>query len=186
MKAGQKLIHLSASLLLCATLFSCNHYIDRAKTVLTWPVDEGRMQFYPDSNVLIFRTHMQFHADTETWSARSFEATIPKGLKSYEFDYGKSFIFYFNGDQAMAIWINIENLPNRPDSIYVPSEDELFSFIPSHFSVSSHKYDIRSIPYLSGRKQLLVRKKDVQILLLNIKHNNFEIFKKSIESFKFL
>lgn len=188
MKPIQFRIYYCILLTLCIIFYSCTHYIDRTRTQSTFPVDEGRMQFFPDSNTMIFKSHMKFRADTEIWPAKSFEIRFPKNIVSYDFDYGSWFIFYYKKDQVFAIWINIQNLVNQSDSIYSPSREELSTFIPSHYSYSSHnhKHNILTIPYISGRKQLIVRKKDVQILLFNIEERNIEAFKKDAETFTFL
>jgi len=170
----------------CVVLSSCNHYIDQSKTLQSWPIMQGEMQFYPDSNVLEFKSNMVFRADTEKWPARSFYSQFPKGLIWYDFDYGASFIFYYSDKQVIAIWINIQNLPNKPDSIFVPSGDYVTEFRNAKLVPSGHKYNIREIPYMNNRKQVLIRRRDAMILLYNIKQRNFDNFLKKIETFKFI
>jgi len=167
-------------------LSSCNRYIDQYRTLKSWPIMQGEMNFYSDSNVLKFKSNMIFRADTERWPAKPFYMQFPKRLKSYDFDYGSSFVFYFSNKQVIAVWINLMNQPNKPDSVYVPTEDEVETFRNAKLMVSDHKYNIRYIPYMAKRKQLMMRQKDAMILLFNIEPKNYETFLKRAQTFKLL
>ena len=167
-------------------LSSCNRYIDQYRTLKSWPIMQGQMDFYPDSNVLNFKSNMIFRADTEQWPAKPFYMQFPKQLKWYDFDYGSSFVFYFPNKQVIAVWINLMNQPNKPDSVYVPSEDEVETFRNAKLMVSDHKYNIRAMPYMADRKQLMMRQKDAMILLFNIEQKNYETFLKRVQTFKLL
>ena len=185
--ARQHIIALLLLSILSALLLpSCSRYLDRAGSFIDWAPFQARMDAYKDSNVVTFRSRMAFHADTEVWHARPFTTALPKGLKSYDFDYGDTFVFYYGSDQVIAIWVDIQHMPTRPDSAYVPSEEEISSFIPRHLTTSGHKYNIQYIPYHSDRKQFMIRKAGRTILLYNIKEKNFSGFLKDVQTFTFL
>jgi hypothetical protein len=170
--------------LLCGLTASCTHYIDKSKTVLEWPIMQGKIRVYPDSNVFVFESSMNFHADTEVWKPRPFYVRLPKGIRRYEMDVLQSFVFYYRKDQVVSIWVNLNDTSKTYDTSYTPSFDEIY-WMKTRY-VTSDRTNISLMTTKSGRKQFLIKKNDAVILLYNIKKKNLASFINCLKTFRFL
>lgn len=181
---------LMSSVIFCLLLLvlfqgsSCNHHIDKVIGERKVQVMQGSMTFYPDSNILIYRSHVGLKMDNEILKPKPFYAKLPKGLKWYSMTNSQSFVFYYSHQQAIAINIDLSNNVSQ-DTVYQPTEAELNNFINS---ISSHygKYDIRKVKFNAQRKQRIIKKEAATILLYNITSENFSEFSEYMEGFQFL
>jgi hypothetical protein len=164
---------------------SCNRYIDKATTERKVQVMQGNITFYPDSNILVYKSNVGLRMDNEVLKPKSFYAKLPKGLKWYAIG-SDVFKFYYPNKQAVAV--NINQSDNAPihDTTYVPTEAELSRFIDLSNPSSSDKYDLSKIDYKPNRKHLIMKKGAATILLYNITPKNYSKFTEYLKEFKFL
>jgi len=164
---------------------SCNRYIDKVTGERKVQIMQGNMTFYPDSNVLIYRSSVGLRMDSEILKPEPFYVKLPKGLKWYEIANSQSFVFYYSHQQVVAINIDLSNKAFMRDTIYEPTKAELDNFLNS--STSDHgKYDIRKIKFSPQRKQCVIKKEGATILLYNITSENFSEFSEYLKSFRHL
>jgi hypothetical protein len=166
-------------------LSSCTHYIDQVKSQKSWPISDGKMEIFPDSNVLIYKSKVALKADKEVWYPKSFYTLFPKKLKWYEFLGDDNFSFYYDKDQVILISIDLQKSTDQPDSYYVPDNNEIDSLISKH-PLPKAKYDVSRIGMIPGRKQYVIRRKSACILLYNIEEKNYDAFVNSVKAFTFL
>jgi hypothetical protein len=160
---------------------SCNHYIDR----VTAPVNQGYLTFYPDSNILIYKSNVGLVMDKEKYSPKSFYTRLPKGIKWYEMENSQTFRFYYANAQVILISIDLFNAPNKIDTSYIPMHEEINKLIMSASSTNK-KFNINRIGINEARKQIIIKKEAATILLYNIKPENLETFRATLESLEFL
>ncbi len=173
-------------LLSIVILSACNRYVDVVKNGSNMPIQQGYLNFYRDSNVLIYKSNIILTRDTEKIYPRSFEVTLPKRIKYYEFLGMSDFAFYYDQNQVFFIKINLENRKGISDSSYVPSTEGLANFIQQLSTGNNKKYNIHEIAVNADRVNKIVTKGDATILLYNIKKENEDIFSSYLSSFVFL
>jgi len=172
-------------LLLLFQASSCNHYIDKVTGERKMQIMQGSMTFYPDSNILIYRSAVGLRMDSEILKPKPFYAKLPKGLKWYSITNSQSFAFYYSDQQVVAINIDLSNKSFIRDTVYEPTKTELDDFINNN--TSDHgKYDMRYIKFNPQRKQRIIQKEAATILLYNITSENFSEFSEYLEGFRFL
>lgn len=172
-------------LLLLLQASSCNHHIDKVTGERKIQIMQGDMTFYPDSNILIYRSGVGLRMDGEVLNPKPFYAKLPKGLKWYSIANSQSFVFYYSHQQVVAINIDLSNKAFMRDTMYEPTGAELDNFINS--STPDHDvYDIRKIKFNPQRKQRVIKKEGATILLYNITSDSFNKFSEYMEGFRFL
>lgn len=167
-------------------IISCNHHLDAVKSERKLPISDGDLGFYPDSNVLNFRSRLGIRLDTEHYSPRSFYAKLPKGIKSWDISIPYWFVFYYDKDQAIAIDIDYHHLDANQYSTYIPDESGIDSVNNATLGDGSKKYDIRRIQTGIKRKSLIIRNGPARILLYNIRPGNYDRFVTCLREFKML
>lgn len=165
---------------------SCNHYIDKVTMgkEREMQIMQGYMTFYPDSNILIYRSAVGITMDNEILEPKPFYAKLPKDLKWYSIQNSQSFVFFYSRQQVVAINIDLSNKGFTRDTIFESTKDEIDNFINS--STSEGKYEMRRIKFNPERKQLVIKKEAATILLYNITSDNFNKFRGYLGSFRFL
>jgi hypothetical protein len=164
---------------------SCNHYIDKVTRERKMQIMQGSMTFYPDSNILIYRSAVGLRMDSEILKSKPFYTKLPKGLKWYSIENSQSFVFYYSHQQVVIINIDLSNKAFMRDTVYEPTKVELNNFINS--GTSDHgKYDIRKIEFDPQRKRRVIKKEAATILLYNITSENFNEFCEYLGGFRFL
>lgn len=169
---------------LSVIFLSCNRYIDVSKENQI-SVQQGYFQFYRDSNVLVYKSNVALIRDTEKVYPKSFKVKLPKRIKHYEFVGSSDFAFYYGNNQVVFIKINLENGQLKQESFYVPSGEQLESFIQQVATDNNKKYDIKKIPSKAGRVSKIMVKGEATILLYNILENNEELFSNYLSSLTF-
>jgi hypothetical protein len=180
-------MRLAISILILIGLFSmgsCNRYID-AKNGNT-SIEQGSLKFYTDSNLFTYRTNIIATRDNEKIYPKSFEVTLPKKMKYYEFINSTDFGFYYDKGQVIFIKIELEPKVQVKDTTYTPSQEKLQEFIQSSLKTNGSKYDIKKIPVLKGRRNTILTKGDATILLYNVVDDNYKEFFGDVSSFKFI
>lgn len=171
-------------LLLQAT--SCIHYIDKVRRgEKKVQIMQGNMTFYPDSNILIYKSDVGLKMDNEILKPKSFYVKLPKGLKGYEIVNSESFVFYYSHQQIVAINIKLSNKTPISDTIYEPTKIESDRFLNSNI-LSKEKLEAHKIKFNTQRDQRLIKKGAATILLYNITADNFNEFSKYLEGIRFL
>lgn len=160
--------------------------IDVTKSQVHVPIMQGYFNFYPDSNVFLYRTNVALTRDTEVFYPRAFKIKLPKGLKFYELGGSADFCFYYNKGQAIFIKTDLDNKTVKKDTFYSPQKEELSDFILYKTFTSNHKYNIKEILMKENRNQLFIRKGTITILLYNIEPKNYDLFFKYTNDFSFL
>lgn len=173
-------------LFICSIIVSCNRYIDLAKNKTHLPIMQGYFDFYPDSNILLYKTNVILTRDTEKIYPKAFKVRLPKRLRSYELSGSTDFGFYYDKKQVIFINIDLDNKEVKRDTTYSPNEDELNNFVLYKASTSNHKYNIKEIPMNSKRKQMFIKKGAATILLYNIEPKNYDLFYEYANGFSFI
>lgn len=164
---------------------SCNRYIDKAKRERKMPVMQGSFNFYPDSNVLIYKSNIKLKMDSYVYDPKPFYAKLPKDLKWYSVA-STTFVFYYNKNQIVAILIDIYNPEIIQDTIYVPNDDEIFTITTRTNPGSNKKYQIWRPETKRRRRHLIIKKDAATILLYNILPKNYNSYVNSLKQFRFL
>jgi hypothetical protein len=173
-------------LLLLFLASSCNRYIDKVTSgEREVQIMQGNITFYPDSNVLNYRSSVGLRMDSEILKPKPFYVKLPKGLKCYEMANSQSFVFYYSHQQIVAININLSDRAFMGDTMYEPTKAELDSFL-NRSTLGHGKYGVRKIKSNSQRKQCFIKKEAATILLYNITSGNFSEFSECLERVRFL
>ena len=165
---------------------SCNRYIDKATTERKLQIMEGNFTFYPDSNVLIYKSNVKLTMDTEVYAPKSFYTKLPKGIKWYEMENSQVFRFFYNKEQVVLINIDLRDSLTKVDSSYVPAREEMSKFVAGNASPSNRKFDVNKIELNKSRKQLIIKRDAATILLYNIEPKNYDSFVTFLKEFTFL
>lgn len=173
-------------LLMILPASSCTHFIDKAIRKREEPVMQGNMTFYPDSNILIYRSNVGLSMDTEILRPKPFYAKLPKGLIWSSMANSESFVFYYPRQQVVSIYIDLTFSTSAKDTAYEPNESEVYNLINKSTLGYNEKYDIRKIGFNPRRKQLIIKKKAATILLYNITSENLSKFSEYLKEFRFL
>jgi len=125
--------------------------------------------------------------DNEIYKPKPFEINLPKKIKYWEAITSSNFGFYYKSKQVIFINTDLENCSNnKSDSIiYTPSEKEIETLITTTFETSRKKRrNIKEIPLLKRRKNQIIKKQEITILLYNIKNKNFNQYLDLVKTFK--
>ena len=167
-------------------LLSCNRYIDRS-TGNNISVQQGHLNFYADSNVLVYKSNIGLTRDTEKVYPKAFKVKLPKKIKYYEFVGSTDFAFYYDNGQVVLIKVNLESPSLLQDTSYIPAEAELNRFIQLSSTGDNHrKYNAKEIASRADRINKVIAKGDATILLYNIVKKNENLFSNYLNSFSFL
>lgn len=173
-------------------LFSCSthkinsqYFEDKSCNIKEF---ENHLLFKYKTNILMTR-------DKERFKPISFEIQLPKKVKFWEVINSTKFGFYYKRNQVILITttaidkngFNMDGLcissKNQIDSIYIPSKHSIDKMI-CDFETSGHKkWDIKKIGRIQNRKNIVVKKENTTILLLNIEENSFEDYYHFIQSY---
>jgi hypothetical protein len=159
---------------------------DRAVSAREVGIKQGKMTFYTDSNILIYRDNVGTRMDKEEYKPRPFHVKLPKGILWYEMTNSESFAFYYKKGQTVLIQVDLSNSNSGQDTSYIPAESEIASFVNSFPTDTRNKFNIQNSSLMPGRKQLIVRKNGATILLYNIIPRNDSVFTTYLKQFKFI
>ena len=163
---------------------SCNRYIDVVKEIKSTPIEQGYFNFYPDSNILVYKTKIILTRDTEKLHPKAFKLKLPKGLTFFESTGSSDFSFNYKKNQVVFIRVDLENNNLNQDTSYSPKEEELNKFIGS--IITKSKYNINKIPFNPKRNQVFIKKGSATILLYNIEPKNYDMLYKFVNEFSFI
>lgn len=76
-------------------LFSCGNFLDKVGKSTTLPIRQGHINYYRDSNVLIYKPTLVLKRDSEEFMPASFRVNLPKGMKFYEINGPDYFVIYY-------------------------------------------------------------------------------------------
>lgn len=164
---------------------SCSRYIDKVSSQQSLPVKQGYFDFYPDSNVLVYTSTVGLTRDIEKVYPKHFKVTLPKGIKYYELTGSTDFSIYYDSKQVLLIRLDLERNVTA-DTVYVPKQNEIESFVQSRLTLKKSKYDIKEISFNENRKHTFIEKGAATILLYNIKPDDYDLFYKSANTFSFI
>ncbi|RAJ83456.1 hypothetical protein CLV59_103424 [Chitinophaga dinghuensis] len=176
--------YLPIVLLMVVILNACSHRIDKVSKSVTGSVMQGEMNYYSDSNILIYRSNVKLTADKEIFNPKSFYAKLPKGIACWTFSNSSSFIFLYPHNQAIAINVRLDNI-SLSDTTFIPNELEIDSFLNREIS-GSNNCDVRKIRIRSNRKQCFIQKGAATIFLYNIAKTRFSKYVDDLQQFRFL
>lgn len=139
------------------------------------------------SNYLLFqhKSKTVLSKDKERFWPISFEIQLPKRVKSWEAINSTNFGFYYRHNQVVFISTN-PFYAKEPtiDSVFIPSKKEIEKMV-DNFETSGHKkWDIKKIGVIKNRKNIVMRKDNTTILLLNIRNNDFEAYYRLVRSYR--
>ncbi len=165
---------------------SCNRYLDKTTTEKKIPVMQGMLTFYPDSNVLVYKSSIGLKADNEIQKPKPFYVKLPKGIKWYVMENSQSFAFYYKTGQVIAIEMDLSNNVAEKNTIYQPTSADIEKYRTAFTADVKQRYNIWNIEYLQNRKQLMIKKGAATILLYNILPSNYDQFRSFLEGIKFI
>jgi hypothetical protein len=132
---------------------------------------------FNDYLLFTFRTHIVVKKDLEIHEPTLFDIELPKKIGYWEVINSSNFGFYYKQDQVIFINTLSSKGLVKSDTVYVPLKDEIETLINDNFTTSgNHKWDIKEIPIIPGRKNLLIIRGETNIFLFNIKENNFDSY----------
>lgn len=173
-------------LLLCVFTNSCGRYIDNARKDKQVKIMQGSFTFYPDSNVLIYKSNIGLRSDNEIRFPKPFYAKLPKGIKWYEISNSTFVSFYYDKEQVISINTSPSIDKLILDTSYIPEKSELDKLIIDFLPSNNAKFDIHKIELKPGRKQVILRKDSATILFYNILPRNYSLFLDYLNCFRFL
>jgi hypothetical protein len=159
---------------------------DRAVSAREVRIKQGKMTFYTDSNILIYRDNVGIRMDKEVYKPRPFYVKLPKGILWYEMTNSESFAFYYKKGQAVLIQVDLSNSNPGQDTSYIPTESEIASFINLFPIETKSKFNVRNSVFIPGRTHLIIKKNGATILLYNIIPRNDSVFTTYLKQFKFI
>ena len=175
-----------------ALLFSCS---SQKKVSLYFEDKSCNIKEFENHLLFKYKANNFMTRDKDRFKPISFEIQLPKKVKFWEVINSTYFGFYYKQNQVIlitttAIYKNGLNLnglyispKNQIDSIYIPSKHSIEKMI-CDFETSGHKkWDIKKIRIIQNKKNLVLRKENTIILLLNIEENRFEDYSHLIQSY---
>lgn len=165
---------------------SCTRYIDKVTGKKSLQVMQGSITYYPDSNILIYRSNVGLSMDTMVLKPKPFYAKLPKDLVWSSMTNSQSFVFNYPRQQVVSIYIDLAFSTSVKDTTYVPHEAEMYDLINRSTLSYNKKYDIRKIRFIPRRKQLVIKKGAATILLYDITSEKFSTVSEYLKEFRFL
>ncbi|RXK85385.1 hypothetical protein [Filimonas effusa] len=158
---------------------SCRGYADTADGNTSIQMNNRYFQFYPDSNIFKYESNIALSRDEEKILPKAFKVKLPKGMISYEIIGSTDFCFFYEKKQVVYIKIDLENkaFVNNESFIYTSKLDEVERLVQSKLVLGENKYDITKVRLIKDRKQLIMKKTGVSILLYNIKPDKLSLFR---------
>lgn len=177
---------ISIFFIIISFLCSCaNRYLDVGNNKSIQVVD-GSLIFYSDSNVLLYKSNVELKMDDEVVLPKPFKTKLPKKIMFYEIVGSSDFVFYYPDNQVLLIRISLNNTSLILDTSYIPSELEVDEFIHNSSVGGNHKrYNIKEISFKKDRVNKIIIKKDISILMYNIKKSNIDLFEDYLTSLEF-
>lgn len=143
-------------------------------------------------NIAEFKNHLLFKykasifisKDKERFSPINFEIQLPKKVQFWEAVNGTNFGFYYKHNQVIFIsTIPISTKEVSIDSVFIPSKNDIEKMV-NNLETSGHKkWDIRKIRIMKSRKNIVIKKGNTTIFLLNIKEAYFEAYYHLVQSY---
>jgi hypothetical protein len=167
---------------------SCNRYIDRTATEKRISIYQGHFAFYPDSNILRFKSNVGISLDKESYRPKPFYVKLPKRLVQYRLSNAETFSFWYKHGQGIFILVDLKNGTEKSnqDSSYLPTIQDIEKFRTHFIEDAKERYNLWNIEYRDARKQLMLKKGSALILLYNIQPKNYDLFLGSIKGFEFI
>ncbi|MFZ4412473.1 MAG: hypothetical protein ACOYOV_05255 [Bacteroidales bacterium] len=166
-----------------ALLFSCSA---QKKVSLNFEDKSCNIKEFENHLLFKYKTNNFITRDKEKFKPISFEIQLPKKVKFWEVINSTNFGFYYKQNQVILITttaidkngFNLDGIyispENQIDSIYIPSKHSIEKMICDFETSGYKKWDIKKIRIIKNRKNLVVRKENITILLLNIEENCLE------------
>lgn len=138
------------------------------------------------SNYLLFKNKSKIllSRDKERFCPINFEIQLPKRIKSWEAINSTNFGFYYSHNQVIFISTNpFYTKEPTIDSVFVPSKNEIKKMIANFETSGYNKRDIKKIGIVKNRKNIVMKKGNTTILLLNIKNTRFDGYYRLVRSY---
>lgn len=132
-----------------------------------------KIEALSDRILFTYKSEAKPTMDTYQVDPIEFYIYLPKDLKFYDIESSSDFGFYFSKNQVIFIKTRFYNADKSRDSVYVPSFQEVEKLIDREFLTDENeKYNIKKIPFDRRRKNFLIRKTGVTILVFNVLNKN--------------
>ncbi len=164
--------------------WGCNRYLDSAHSGKR-KVDEGYLEFFKDNNVLVYKSNLIVNRDQQKSYPKAFHTVLPKGIKFYVIDVPFDLVFYYPKKQAILITLDIDSESPPKDTAYIPTGEQIDTFITKFHSLQNKRFDLKRIESKS-RSNTILTKGFSTILLFNILDENDSKFTNYLKSFTFL
>jgi hypothetical protein len=170
-------------IIICISFLSCTKYLDGAAYYnQTFINNSYKFSILREKNLFEYINDIDLVADKEVLKPTKFKLDLPKDLIYFEMPNMSSFFFYYRDSQC--IYINIDNYLKNDlinDTLYIPSKSEIEQLIDKSPN-GKFKCNLRANEYVVDRDFYRLNRGKITILLYNIKHRNFDMYLKSIQS----
>lgn len=176
-------------LLIVFSCISCKPYLDNEKYKSIGKNEMLNFDYYRDHNVFEVKHRIPATADKEIYYPRKFKINLPKNIKDWHIS-NNTYLFNFENNQFLVIQAGfIDNDIQRAWSF--ESFDDVdskrnFYDIMSDFGLSENYIDKKLESKNSNRLTKLYTNSDVNIILFNVKKENYDDFLKNIKTFEYL
>ena len=147
---------------------------------------DGILSFYPDSNVLVYKSNVSLRMDTEVNKPKPFYLRLPKGLKWYSIENSESFVFFFDHGKTVLIRVDVFKKSFSRDTTYVPKSEEMNKFLTNSSISNNKRFEIIKIEQKKRTRQLITKQGAATIILYNIMPAKYDQFLSSLTTFRFL
>ena len=138
------------------------------------------------SNYLLFKhkSKIVLSKDKERFWPIGFKIQLPKRVKYWEAINSTNFGFYYRHNQVIFISTN-SFYTKEPtiDSIFIPSKNEIEKIVDNLETSGHKKWDIKKMGIIKNRKNIVMKKGNTTILLLNIKNTRFDDYYSLVGSY---
>lgn len=173
-------------ILLFLSAYSCSRYIDVAKDAQNVPIKQGFLNYYTDSNVLVYKSNVSLKRDAEIIYPKHFIIKLPKKIRFYEIINSTDFVFYYDKNQVVLLNIDLNGKEANVDTSYSPNISQINDFIQDKMFTATRSFDVKKIPAGSNRKQMILIKGAATILLYNIQPKNIDLFYQDVSRIDFI
>lgn len=164
----------------------CCHYVDASKLERNVPIMQGFFTFFPDSNVLTYKSNTRLKADNDVKDPIAFKLILPKKLVHYVIANSEYFGFFYPNNQVIYMHLDLTYFGKAKDSLYEPNAVQISYFIDRNTLHDQSKYDLGKIALKAGQRQAIITRNAATFLLYNIHPANFDLFCEAAKHLQFL
>lgn len=142
------------------------------------------LQVYKDSAVFTLRQYGDMSTGNGILHPQRFRMQLPKQLSKYELMTHNYTLFHYPQGQYIMVKVNPTPSPQikAHDSSWVPS----YAYISREVDLNPHLKDETPFVARGDRRSQVFRRRGNEIMLINIKPENYQAFEQAISTFRIL